>query len=233
MKPLPSLLLALALSASAAAVHAQEPAAQPQAVQAQPAGDAMQQVRDYIKEQTDKGNINKADASWRTRLPKFPEVKFDNAKSTLWCLQTNKGTIKVGLYTSQSPLHSANFVYLTELGFFDGLTFHRVIQEFMAQGGCPLGTGTGGPGYRFAGEFASGLKHDRPGILSMANAGPNTDGSQFFLTTVVTPWLDGKHTVFGEVIEGMDVLKKIEAAGSSSGRTSEKLVIEKATIEVK
>jgi peptidyl-prolyl cis-trans isomerase B (cyclophilin B) len=196
------------------------------------AGDTMQQIKNFIQEQTTKGTINKADASWRTKLPKFPEVKFEAGKSCYWNLQTNKGKIKVGLYTAQSPNHAANFVYLTELGFFDGLGFHRVIQQFMAQGGCPLGTGTGGPGYKFAGEFGSGLKHDRPGLLSMANAGPGTDGSQFFLTTVPTPWLDGNHTIFGEIVDGMDTLKKIEAAGSQSGRTSEKLVIEKATITV-
>jgi cyclophilin family peptidyl-prolyl cis-trans isomerase len=102
----------------------------------------------------------------------------------------------------------------------------------MAQGGCPLGTGTGGPGYQFAGEFKPNVKHTKPGLLSMANAGPGTDGSQFFLTFVPTPWLDGKHTIFGEVTEGMDVLKKLEALGSESGATSQPLAMEKVTIEV-
>ena len=103
----------------------------------------------------------------------------------------------------------------------------------MAQGGCPLGTGTGGPGYKFSGEFSSPKKHDRPGLLSMANAGPGTDGSQFFITFVVTPWLDGKHTLFGEVVDGMETLKKLEQKGSRTGRTTEKLVIEKANVETK
>jgi peptidyl-prolyl cis-trans isomerase B (cyclophilin B) len=102
----------------------------------------------------------------------------------------------------------------------------------MAQGGCPLGTGTGGPGYRFDGEFRADVKHDRPGLLSMANAGPGTDGSQFFLTFLPTPWLDGKHTIFGEVVEGKETLKALEDAGSQNGKTKEPLAIEKATIEV-
>ena len=119
------------------------------------------------------------------------------------------------------------------LGFYDGLSFHRVITNFMAQGGDPLGNGTGGPGYQFAGEFDPNTKHDKGGKLSMAKAGPGTDGSQFFLTFVATPWLDGKHSIFGEVIEGLDALKALEAAGSPSGRTSEPLRMEKVTIEVK
>jgi len=102
----------------------------------------------------------------------------------------------------------------------------------MAQGGCPLGTGTGDPGYRFGGEFSPKVKHDKGGLLSMANAGPGTDGSQFFLTFVPTPWLDNKHTIFGEVVEGMDTLKKLEAAGSQGGATSEPLKMEKVTVEV-
>jgi cyclophilin family peptidyl-prolyl cis-trans isomerase len=111
------------------------------------------------------------------------------------------------------------------------LAFHRVITGFMAQGGCPLGTGTGGPGYQYGGEFSPSVKHNTPGLLSMANAGPNTDGSQFFLTFVPTPWLDGKHTVYGKVVEGLDTLSKLEAAGSESGRTSEPLRIESVTIQ--
>jgi len=102
----------------------------------------------------------------------------------------------------------------------------------MAQGGDPIGNGTGGPGYEYDGEFKGGAKHDKPGMLSMANAGPGTDGSQFFLTFVPTQWLDGKHTIFGKVVEGKDVLKKLEAAGSQSGKTSEPLKIDKVTIKV-
>jgi peptidyl-prolyl cis-trans isomerase B (cyclophilin B) len=113
--------------------------------------------------------------------------------------QTSKGDIHVDLMEEVAPLTVANFVNLAQRGFYDGLTFHRVIPDFMIQGGCPLGTGTGGPGYKFKDEFSSKVKHDVPGKLSMANAGPGSNGSQFFITHVPTPWLDGKHTIFGEV----------------------------------
>jgi cyclophilin family peptidyl-prolyl cis-trans isomerase len=122
---------------------------------------------------------------------------------------------------------------LTKKGFYDGIAFHRVIPGFMAQGGCPLGTGRGGPGYKYTGEFKPNVKHDRPYLLSMANSGPGTDGSQFFLTFKATPWLDGKHTLFGEIVSGQDVMKKLEAAGGPNGKPKEKLVITKARIEEK
>jgi peptidyl-prolyl cis-trans isomerase B (cyclophilin B) len=122
---------------------------------------------------------------------------------------TDRGTIRVELAADKAPLTVANFVNLAQRGFYDGLKFHRVINDFMIQGGCPLGTGTGGPGYRFEDEANNGLRHER-GVLSMANAGPNTNGSQFFITHVATPWLDGKHTVFGKVIEGLDVVDAIK-----------------------
>jgi cyclophilin family peptidyl-prolyl cis-trans isomerase len=123
-------------------------------------------------------------------------------------------------------------MYLAEVGFYDDLTFHRVIPGFMAQGGCPLGTGTGSPGYKYAGEFSPNAKHDKPAMLSMANAGPGTDGSQFFLTFVPTPFLDGKHTVFGEIVEGVDTLKKLESFGSQSGQTKKPLAIKSTKIVV-
>ncbi len=113
--------------------------------------------------------------------------------------QTSKGDIHVSLMPDVAPLTVANFVNLVQRGYYDGLTFHRVIPDFMVQGGCPLGTGTGGPGYKFKDECSAQARHDAPGKLSMANAGPGTNGSQFFITHVPTPWLDGKHTVFGEV----------------------------------
>lgn len=124
-------------------------------------------------------------------------------------ITTKKGAIRIRLHDDKAPKTCANFEKLAAKGFYDGLKFHRVIADFMIQGGCPQGTGTGGPGYTFADEFHPTLKHDRPGVLSMANAGPNTNGSQFFITHVATPWLDGKHTVFGQVREGQDVVNKI------------------------
>ncbi len=124
---------------------------------------------------------------------------------------TNKGNIHLNLFEDKAPVTVANFINLAERGFYDNLTFHRVIDDFMIQGGCPRGDGRGGPGYRFEDEFSSDLRHDQPGKLSMANAGPNTNGSQFFITHVPTPWLDGKHTIFGEVQSqtDMDVVNSI------------------------
>ena len=119
-------------------------------------------------------------------------------------IETNKGTINIELFADQTPITCANFVNLIQKGYYDGLSFHRVISDFMIQGGCPLGTGTGGPGYRFADEFSDDLKHDRAGILSMANAGPGTNGSQIFITHGPTPHLNGAHTVFGAVKSDSD-----------------------------
>ena len=123
--------------------------------------------------------------------------------------ETDRGPIKIELYPDKAPLTVANFVNLAKRGFYDGLGFHRVIPDFMIQGGCPEGSGRGGPGYKFEDEANNGLGHER-GVLSMANAGPNTNGSQFFITHVATPWLDGKHTVFGKVVEGLEAVDKVE-----------------------
>ena len=135
-----------------------------------------------------------------------PEMVIDTKKSYSAILQTDKGDIEVRLFAEKTPRTVNNFVFLSREGFYDGTIFHRVISNFMAQGGDPTGTGRGGPGYRFQDEFHTQLKHDKPGIFSMANAGPNSNGSQFFITHVPTPWLDNKHSVFGEVTAGMDVV---------------------------
>lgn len=124
-------------------------------------------------------------------------------------LKTSKGDIEGTLFASKVPMTSANFLNLAKKGYYDGLTFHRVIAGFMIQGGDPAGNGTGGPGYKFGDEFDPSLKHSKPGIFSMANAGPGTNGSQFFITHVPTPHLDGRHSVFGEVTKGQDVVDKI------------------------
>ena len=161
---------------------------------------------------------------------------------------TSEGTFTVKLFDQEVPNTVANFVGLaegtkeytdpktnqkTKKPFYDGLVFHRVIEGFMLQGGCPLGTGTGGPGYKFGDEFNAKLRHTKPGILSMANAGPNTNGSQFFVTLAATPWLDNKHSVFGEVVEGMDVVNKIGAAATSKpgDRPLKPITIESVKIE--
>ncbi len=135
-----------------------------------------------------------------------------NVANPVAVIDTSKGTIRITLHADQTPVTVANFVNLAQRGFYRGLTFHRVIPEFMIQGGCPDGNGRGGPGYRFADECVPSLHHDKPGILSMANAGPNTNGSQFFITHIPTPWLDGKHTVFGEVCgpDDQTVVDRIE-----------------------
>lgn len=139
-------------------------------------------------------------------------------------IQTNRGDIKLKLHDDKVPKTVANFEKLANDGFYDGLKFHRVIDDFMVQAGCPQGTGTGGPGYTFEDEFHDDLRHTGPGILSMANAGPNTNGSQFFITHVETPWLDGKHSVFGEVIDDtQDVVDSIE-----QGDVMEKVSISEA-----
>ena len=119
-------------------------------------------------------------------------------------IKTNKGTIKLRLFYEETPITVSNFTNLAIRGYYNNLSFHRVIDNFMIQGGCPLGTGTGGPGYNFQDEFNDNLKHNKPGILSMANAGPGTNGSQFFITHIETPWLDNNHTVFGEVLKNED-----------------------------
>ena len=124
-------------------------------------------------------------------------------------IETSKGTIRLQLHEDRVPKTVANFEKLAGDGFYDGLVFHRVLADFMIQTGCPKGSGTGGPGYQFEDEFHSDLRHDGPGILSMANSGPNTNGSQFFVTHVATPWLDDKHSVFGRVVEGQDIVDAI------------------------
>jgi len=147
------------------------------------------------------------------RTPPAMSIQPDNNYKAIF--DTDHGEIVIKLFASDAPKTVNNFVFLSKAGFYDGVIFHRVIPGFMAQGGDPTGTGTGGPGYKFEDEFAPNLKHDSPGILSMANAGPNTNGSQFFITFAPTPHLDGVHSVFGKVIDGMDTLNGIGEAGGA------------------
>ncbi len=138
-----------------------------------------------------------------------PAMQIDPKKQYKARMETDKGTMVIELFADKTPLTVNNFVFLSREGYYDGVIFHRVIGNFMVQGGDPTGTGRGGPGYKFGDEFDSSLKHDKKGILSMANAGPGTNGSQFFITHVPTPHLNGKHTVFGKIVEGLDVLMSI------------------------
>ncbi|MDR3562582.1 MAG: peptidylprolyl isomerase [Negativicutes bacterium] len=156
------------------------------------------------------------------------------AEKTFARFETSKGNFTIQLFTERAPLTTKNFIQLAQKGFYDGLIFHRIIDNFMIQGGDPSGNGTGGPGYSIKDEFSPDLKHDSAGILSMANAGPNTGGSQFFITLDKTPWLDGKHAVFGKVVEGLDVVKAIgKVKTGANDQPAEKVVIRKVVIEEK
>jgi cyclophilin family peptidyl-prolyl cis-trans isomerase len=147
-----------------------------------------------------------------------PEMALDLYKDYHANLVTEKGTVRIRLFAEQAPETVNNFVFLAREGYFDGTTFHRVMEGFMAQGGDPTGTGAGGPGYSIGDEFHPNLRHDKPGILSMANRGPNTGGSQFFITHAATPWLDDRHAIFGEVVEGMEVVNALRERDPQSDR---------------
>ena len=190
---------------------------------------AIKQSQEFIAKQ----QVDKQQKGWKTQLTQPEQLTFTEGKAYFWDLQTSEGLLSIKLMPDTAPMHVSSTIYLTQLGFYDDLIFHRVIPGFMAQGGDPIGNGTGNPGYRYEGEFSDETSHNKAGILSMANAGPGTDGSQFFITFKPTPFLNGKHTVFGEVVTGQeDSLTKIEALGSRSGRTSTEIKIVKATIRV-
>lgn len=160
------------------------------------------------------------------------EKKAVKAEPATAVFSTSMGDFEIKLATDYAPKTSANFIKLVQQGFYDGLTFHRVIDNFMIQGGCPKGDGTGGPGYKIADEFSSKLLHDGPGVLSMANAGPNTGGSQFFITLRECSWLDGKHAVFGKVTKGMDVVYRIgKVRTDAADKPVTPVIIKKITIE--
>ncbi len=176
--------------------------------------------------------IDKSAPDWKTTLPKPPMLTFNTNENYYWELKTNKGKITILFKPDVAPMHVSNAIYLTRLGFYDGIVFHRVIPGFMAQGGDPLGNGTGNPGYAIDGEF-KGASHNKRGVLSTANAGPGTDGSQFFITFKPVTKLDGGYTVFGEMVDGFDALNELEKFGSKPfGKTTEKLEIISASIRV-
>jgi peptidyl-prolyl cis-trans isomerase B (cyclophilin B) len=175
-------------------------------------------------------SVDKTAAGWRTHLPLPTAVTFTPGRSYLWTLTTDKGELRVKLRPEAAPLHVTSTIYLTRLGFYDSLTFHRIIRGFMAQGGDPVGDGTGGPGYHYSVEACA--KHDGRGVVSMANAGPNTEGSQFFITFAAQPALDGSYSVFGSVVAGMDTLAAIEAGGTAGEGRPTIVTITSATISV-
>ena len=189
---------------------------------------ALAQIDKFIAD----SKIDRSSPEWKKRLKPPPPVELTAGKTYYWELQTNVGNLTFNLLSKVAPRHVASTIYLTRLGFYDDITFHRVITGFMAQGGDPVGTGVGGPGYEYDGEFDRNVRHDEPGILSMANAGPGTDGSQFFILFQPQPHLDGKHTVFGKLRAGKSTLSELEKRGTNGGKPKEPLKIVKATIRV-
>ena len=176
--------------------------------------------------------VDKSNPHWKTKVPRPPFVQFDPNKKYYWYLNTDIGMIKAELKPEWSPNHVSTAIYLTRIGFYDGLTFHRVIPGFMAQGGDPLGNGRGGPGFRIAGEFHKKALHKDKGAISAANRGPRTDGSQFFITFKKAEHLDGKHTVYGQVVEGMGTLRTLESFGSKEGEPMQTVTIRRAEVVV-
>ncbi len=159
-------------------------------------------------------------------------VAHSEGKRPRATIETGKGTIVIEVYKDEAPKTVENFIKLAKRGFYDGVIFHRVIPGFMVQTGDPTGTGTGGPGYTFEDEFSPNLHHDGPGVVSMANAGPNTNGSQFFITLAATPWLDGKHTIFGHVVDGQSVVEQIVAVQrNSNDRPLQDIAMTRVTIQ--
>lgn len=196
-----------------------------------PQEDAAQvELRAYIQSQIAVGGISTQNEGWRHKLPPYPELTFTGGRNYLWHLETSLGPITLLFFPDVAPRHVASFMYLAELGYFDGLDFHRVIPGFMAQGGSPP---QGGPGYNLPTVTNASVRHDRAGVVSMANTGrPNTERSGFFITFARTSWLDGKHTIFGTVVDGMETVREIEKRGSRDGRPTESIIIQRTWVTV-
>lgn len=220
MKNIPCLMLALPLTLAGPETETASTSA---------ANPAIAAIDKFIA----RGNICKARPEWRKNLAQPPRLDFDPKHKYYWILQTGKGRMKIELMPSIAPMHVSSTIYLARLGFYDGLKFHRIIPGFMAQGGCPSGTGRDGPGYKYSGEFHPAVKHTTLGNLSMENSGPGTDGSPFFLTFAPTPWLDEKHTLFGKLVEGFQCLTLIQNTGTKDGAPTEETLIVKSSIETK
>jgi peptidyl-prolyl cis-trans isomerase B (cyclophilin B) len=177
--------------------------------------------------------IDTSAPGWKTKLPRPPTIRFPKDRTLFWMIETNFGLLKIKLLPRNAPRHVSTTMYLSQLGFYDNLTFHRIIPQFMAQGGDPLGNGKGGPGFTYNGEFNKKRPrlHDKRGVVSAANSGPHTDGSQFFILFAKNAeQLDGKHTIFGHLEEGQGTLGAMESAGSASGKPQTKVWIERTWI---
>ena len=237
-KLLPLLLLAGLVSLAGTTVRAED-AAKPAATKSskkstKSASKSSDKALAAIDAQIAAAKVDKSSAGWKTHLPSPKVATFDANKKYFATMSTNKGDMVIELKPKVAPMHVTNFIYLSRLGFYDGIRFHRAIKGFMAQGGDPLGNGGGGPGYQFAGEFDPATKHDKVGVLSTANAGPNTDGSQFFIMYKAYPSLDMHYSIFGQVVEGLETLKKMEdVSNPADGPPLEPLTITKVTIEAK
>lgn len=192
--------------------------------------DPIETIDAYIAEHP----ISTSDPRWKLRVPRPPvKIRFDPNQTYFWYLTTSEGLIKIELQPEYAPRHVASTIYLTRLGFYDGLRFHRIIPHFMAQGGDPIGNGGGSPGFRYGSEIHKKAVHDERGVVSMANSErPRTDGSQFFILFKEAAHLDGKHTVFGHVREGWGTLRSMEMLGSKKGEPRKPVIIEHARIGV-
>jgi cyclophilin family peptidyl-prolyl cis-trans isomerase len=222
------LLAALALAACITACTKSESPAGPKGGATD---GALAAIDAFIAEQEQAGRIDRAGNKWwRINLPPPPQVAFPAGTEVGWNLRTSHGDIGIELFPDAAPLHVASFAYLTRLGYFDGLTFHRVAPGFVIQGGCPRGNGAGSPGYRLDGEFGAGLSHDAAGWVSMANSGPGTDGSQFFITLGPAQGLDPKHTIIGKVVDGWATVEAIAALATPTEIPAEKVTIHEAKI---
>jgi len=205
--------------------------AQPAKVSDETTIDEIEKVSTEVKEMEKEAQEIELIENVSAEIADTPVPTEEKNMNTIVELQTTMGTMKIKLFDDKAPKTVQNFKDLVNKGFYDGTVFHRVIKNFMIQGGDPKGTGTGGPGYTIKDEFGAGLTHSKKGILSMANAGPNSGGSQFFITLIATPWLDGKHAIFGELAEGVDVLDKIGTTPTdASDRPMNEVRIVKAKI---
>jgi peptidyl-prolyl cis-trans isomerase B (cyclophilin B) len=187
---------------------------------------------DAIRAQIDAAHVDRTQSTWRTALPKPTPVAFTAGRRYFWTLSTSKGTLRLQLDPLAAPMHVTSTIYLTLLGFYDSLTFHRIVKGWVAQGGDPTGTGSGGPGYSYGVETSPNAKHDARGVLSMAHAGPNSEGSQFFITFGAAPNLDGTFSAFGRVVDGLDTLAAIEQVGTTGEGKPGLVTIDQATVTV-